>query len=66
MKEDLTTTSTTALWWCRQCLYGGLVAESMADGKGCRDDKRAEERHREALWRFCRFEAGDDFSDLFH
>lgn len=65
MKEDVTTTNTTAaLWWCRQWLSGGLVAESMADGKGCRDDKRAEERHREDCECVC-FEAEDDFSDLF-
>jgi hypothetical protein len=50
VKEDLTTTSTTALWWCRQCLYGGLMAESMAV-KLCGDS---------VVLR------GDDFSDLFH
>ena len=46
MKEDLTTTTNTTALRCRPWLLGGLVAESMADGKGCRDDKRTEERHR--------------------
>ena len=51
MKEDLTTTTNATALRCRPWLLGGLVAESMADGKGCRDDKRTEERH--VKIRFC-------------
>jgi len=46
VKKDLTTTTNTTASWRQQWLLGGLVAESVADGKGCRDDKRTEERHR--------------------